>query len=759
MLNRLLFASLPTLFSLTLFFSAGLLFLVELMIAKMILPLFGGTPAVWNTCMMFFQIVLLAGYGYAHISGSKAGLNRQIVLHLAILCVACIVLPIAIPRQWGFALEVSPIGSILLLLLASVGLPFLVLSATAPLLQQWFSRTGHPLAGDPYFLYSASNLGSMLALISYPTWIEPHFRLIDQSRSWAIGYLIVLTLTVLCAGVTRKYRSAFSPEGKEKEDTPAGPCGNGVSCLTSRERVRWVLLAFVPSSLMLGVTTFLSTDIAAIPLFWIIPLSLYLLSFILVFARIPTLVHSAMVLSMPISIAALIFVNYSDVNLPKWAVFLFHIANFFLYCIVCHGEIARTRPAAKQLTEFYLWLSVGGMLGGIFNSLIAPVAFNTVLEYPLILILGALLLPVGNRKIAYPLRSWRSLLLYLGVPLILVPLTYWSTTNGYMWDMDLSRLPGILSITPKIFGLLMTYGLPVLLCYGLVFLKRPFLFGIGIAALLLTVVVSKDLNRDIVHRERSFFGVLTVTRDYSGTFMNLSHGTTLHGKQWLHPDKRHEPISYYHRKGPVGQVFSAFNGKKRKARIAVTGLGTGSIAAYAGPGQAIDFYEIDPAVKKISTDPAYFSFLSDCQADWKVILGDARLTLEKAPPHHYGIIILDAFSSDSIPVHLLTEEAIKLYFSKLTQDGVLLVHITNRYVNLTPVMAKLAEENGFAARLCDDEEDDAVGKDGSTWVLLARKENDFGGLSRKRDWVKIVPQKKINVWTDDFSNVLSVFKW
>jgi hypothetical protein len=293
----------------------------------------------------------------------------------------------------------------------------------------------------------------------------------------------------------------------------------------------------------------------------------------------------------------------------------------------------------------------------------------------------------------------------------------------------------------------------------LVFLRRPFLFGIGIAVLLLTVVVSKDLDRDIVHRERSFFGVLTVTRDSNGAFMNLSHGTTLHGKQWLNPDNRHEPLSYYHRKGPVGQVFSTFKGKKRKTRIAVTGLGTGSIAAYAERDQAIDFYEISPAVKKISTNPAYFSFLSDCRADWRIILGDARLTLAKAPPHHYGIIVLDAFSSDSIPVHLLTVEAFKLYFSKLTQDGVLLVHITNRYVNLTPVMAKLAEEYGFAARLCDDEEDDAIGKDGSTWVLLAKKENDFGGLSRKKEWGKIAPQKKIGVWTDDFSNVLSVFKW
>ena len=729
------------------------------MIAKFILPLFGGTPAIWNTCMMFFQMVLLAGYGYAHISGMKVGLTRQIILHLSILVAACIVLPISIPRQWGLSVEGSPIWTILLLLLGSVGLPFLVLSSTAPLLQQWFSRTGHPSAGDPYFLYSASNLGSMLALIGYPTWIEPHFRLVDQSRSWAFGYLIFLTLTVLCAGVTRRYRSICVAEGKEKEKATAGACVTDDSHLTCRERGHWVLLAFVPSSLMLGVTTFLSTDVAAIPLFWIIPLALYLLSFIIVFARIPAIVHSTMVLSMPISIAALIFVNYSDIDIPKWTVFIFHLMNFFLYCMVCHGEIARTRPATRQLTEFYLWLSVGGMLGGVFNSLIAPVAFNTVLEYPLILILGALLLPVGDRERVYKLRSWKGLLIYFGVPLVLVPLTYWSTANGDIKGMIPSWLPALLQVTPKTFDLFMAYGFPVLLCYGLAFLKRPFLFGIGIAALLLTVVVSKDLKRDIVHRERSFFGVLTVTRDYDGAFMNLSHGTTLHGKQWLNPFHRNEPVSYYHRKGPVGQVFSAFTGKKRKTRIAVTGLGTGSIAAYAGRGQKIDFYEIDPAVKKISTNPAYFSFLSDCKADWKVILGDGRLTMEKAPSHHYGIIILDAFSSDSIPVHLLTKEAVNLYFSKLTKDGLLLIHITNRYVNLAPVMAKLAEENGFAARLCDDEEDDDIGKDGSTWVLLAKREKGLGTLSRSNHWVKIAPREKVNVWTDDFSNILSVFKW
>jgi hypothetical protein len=759
MLGRLLFTSLPVLFSLTLFLSAGLLFLVELMIAKMILPLLGGTPSVWNTCMMFFQVMLLAGYGYAHISGTKAGVYRQIIIHLSILVVACIVLPVAIPRQWAPSAESNPIGGMLLLLLISVGPPFFVLSATAPLLQQWFARTGHPSAGDPYFLYSASNLGSMLALISYPTWIEPHFRLAQQSRSWSLGYVIFLALTVLCAAATKKYRSVCQPAGKETGGNPAGACAGEDSPPTYADRGRWILLAFVPSSLMLGVTTFLSTDVAAIPLFWVIPLSLYLLSFIIVFARVPAMVHSVSVLLLPFSIIALIFMNFSDIDIPKWVSFILHLATFFLYCMVCHGEIARTRPATGHLTEFYLLLSFGGMLGGVFNSLIAPVVFTAVFEYPLILILGAILLPVRNQRCVRTSRRWMDAPLYLAIPIVLVLFTYWSTANGHIVSETLSWLPDLLHIKPQTLDTVVSYGFPALVCCGLLFLRKPFLFGIGVAALMMTLVVSKDLKRDIVHRERSFFGVLTVTRDSDGSFMNLSHGTTLHGKQWLDPSKRPEPVSYYHRKGPVGEVFSEFSGRKKKTRIAVTGLGTGSLAAYAGPGQEIDFYEIDPAVKRISSLPAFFSFLSDCRAKWKVILGDARLTMEKAPPGHYGIIILDAFSSDSIPVHLLTKEAVNLYFSKLSRNGVLLIHITNRYVNLAPVLAKLADENGFSDRLRDDDTDAEIGKDGSTWVLLARNENDLGGISRNENWTKIEPRNTAAAWTDDFSNILSVFKW
>ena len=759
MLNRMLFSSLPALFSLTLFVSAGLLFIVELMIAKMILPLFGGTPAVWNTCMMFFQAVLLAGYGYAHLSGTKATLNRQILIHLAILLAACIVLPIAVSRHWATAAEESPIGAILLLLLISVGLPFFGISATAPLLQKWYARTGHPSAGDPYFLYSASNLGSMLALIGYPTLIEPHLRLVEQGHAWAVGYIFILALTALCAVASWKYRPLCVVEGTGEDNSGKGECVVDETRLTIRQRIWWVLLAFVPSSMMLGVTTFLSTDVAAIPLFWVIPLALYLLSFIIVFARVPAWIHKIMVLLLPVSLAALIFVNYSDLDIPKWVVFVFHLVNFFVICMVCHGEIARTRPSTTHLTEFYLWMSIGGVLGGIFNSLIAPVVFNTVLEYPLILVLGALLLPAGRQSRWRSLKNWQNGLLYLVAPLALGMLTYWATMGWNAYALDLSWLAGLLDVTPQVLYRSMAYGSLMLLCCGLVFLRRPFLFGIGIAAVLLTIVLAEDFKKVIVYRERSFFGVLTVMRDESGGLMTLSHGTTLHGIQRLEGPRRLEPAAYYHPQGPVGQVFAEFTGEKRKSRIAVTGLGTGSLAPYAGPGQAIDFYEIDPTVKKISTHPDYFTFLSSCRADWKVILGDARFTMAKAPPQAYGIIILDAFSSDAIPVHLLTREAVDLYFSKLRQDGVLLIHISNKYVDLAPVLARLAEESGYAARLGDDEEDDAVGKYGTTWVLLARREADFGGLSRSAAWKKLETREGVGFWTDDFSNILSVFKW
>ncbi|MDA8126243.1 MAG: hypothetical protein M0009_13780, partial [Deltaproteobacteria bacterium] len=589
----LLFAALPALYSLTLFVSAGLLFAVELMIAKMILPLFGGTPAVWNTCMMFFQALLLAGYAYAHLSGTRLALNRQITIHLATLAVACIFLPVTVPR--GLAPEAGghPTSWIILLLTLSVGLPFFGLSATTPLLQKWFTRTGHPSARDPYFLYSASNLGSMLTLLGYPLWIEPQLRLVDQGRAWAVVYVVLLLLSLLCALSVRRYAPLCALTG-EKENRAAGEeCKDREAPLSHWQRIYWVLLAFVPSSLMLGVTTFLSTDVAAIPLFWVVPLALYLLSFILVFARIPPWVHRIAIGLMPAALAAVIFADFSALAIPKGVIFTLHLLNLFVCAMVCHGQMARTRPAASHLTEFYLWMSVGGVLGGVFNSLAAPILFETVFEYPLILAGAALLLPVRQKRGPGAGSRWFSGALYVAAPSALGLAAYWVTAKGNASAWDLAWIAARTALTPEtLYGGLTCGGL-LLACLGLLFFRRPLLFGAGIAAVLLTMVMAKDLKENILHRERSFFGVLTVARDSREHYTYLSHGTTLHGMQRTDPWWRHEPVAYYHPQGPAGQAFAELPGASRNSPIAVTGLGAGSMVYFAGPGQPIDFYEID----------------------------------------------------------------------------------------------------------------------------------------------------------------------
>ena len=484
--------------------------------------------------MMFFQAVLLAGYGYAHISGTRAGRTRQIAVHLAILAAACIVLPIAVPRQWAPSPEGSPIGELLLLLLISVGPPFFVLSATAPLLQRWFARTGHPSAGDPYFLYSASNLGSMLALIGYPTWVEPHFRLAEQSRAWTVGYVVILLLTILCAGALWRYRSVCPPEGRPDGEGAAGACA-AVSPLTRGERGRWVLFAFVPSSLMLGVTSFLSTDVAAIPLFWVIPLALYLL-----------VLHHRLCpgsgpgppnrgpASAPVDDRAVPcgFRGYRHAEMDGFL----RSPREFLPRL--HGLPRGDRPDTAG----------SGASDGILSLAFRRRRARRHLQFPHRA--GCLYRPfrvppgpdprrpapagrhAGEARPVCEPGGGSSCI--IGVPLALVPLTHFSTRDSSLAGALYTSLPH-LHVMWSTFSAIVSYGVPALVCYGLVFLRKPFLFGIGFAALFMTVAVSKDLNRDIVHRERSFFGVLTVTRAADGTFMNLSHGTTLHGKQWLNP--------------------------------------------------------------------------------------------------------------------------------------------------------------------------------------------------------------------------------
>jgi hypothetical protein len=766
----------PVLFAVTLFLSATLMFWVELMIAKMILPKFGGTPAVWNTCMVFFQGGLLAGYAYAHVTTRWLGVRRQAILHSALLFFPLISLPIVVSEAWAPSPEKDPAPVLLGLLFLSVGLPFFVVAASAPLMQKWFTATGHSAGRDPYFLYAASNLGSMLVLLAYPTLIEPNLPLKLQSWVWAGEYGMLLLLGLACAWAVWR----FSPAENARKDPEDSPATDGEDSADYEpkpgiaRRLKWVALAFVPSSMMLGVTTYLSTDVAPIPLIWVVPLALYLLTFILVFSRLPYLVHVFLVWALPVLVLVQTFLMLSGVtgHLP-WLIPL-HLGTFFVVAMVCHGRLAQDRPSPRHLTEFYLWMSVGGVLGGLFNALLAPVVFKTFTEYYLVLVLACLLMAPWGRLWEKPL----SFGLDLALPAILGvfacglifqledPKIAQNETGEFIGQVKAALSTLLPADTPPSYSEvqnILEYGIPCLLCFILAY--RPLRLGLGLAAIMLasTYYTTKDERDSLMHRERGFFGILTITRDSHG-FHSLTHGHILHGMQRFEPESaRHEALTYYHRTGPIGQVFEAIIEPNHKEHIAVVGLGAGTMASYGEPGQEFTFYEINPAVERIARNPSYFTYLSDCRANWSVKLGDARLSLTQAPDHYYDLIAVDAFSSDAIPVHLITREAIELYFDKLREDGILALHISNRYLDLEPVARDLASDLGLLCRVENDnsrtEEEKQHGKSTSTWVLLVRQEADLGPLATDTRWRPPSDQLGPALWTDDFSNILEVFMW
>jgi spermidine synthase len=780
---------LPALFAATLFLSALLLFLVQPMVARMALPLLGGTPAVWNTCLVFFQAVLLAGYAYAHASTAYLGVRRQIVLHLILLAVPVLlllpivrdllpVLPITVRREWTPPGGDHPVPWLLGMLLVSVGLPFFLLSTSAPLLQKWFTHTGHPSARDPYFLYAASNLGSMLALFAYPVLLEPLLplrpdRWLSQSWLWTAGYLVLLALTVRCAWAVWKAPPAAEPAAAA--DAKATAAGSSPPASRVWTRLRWVALAFVPSSLMMGATTYVSQDLAAIPLLWIPPLALYLLSFILVFSRWPDRLHRAVVAAAPFALLLVVFLMESEVGLGIGMTIFVHLLVMFVVALVCHGELARSRPPARELTGFYLWMSLGGVLGGLFNALVAPVVFRGVVEYQLAMVFACLLLPrrapdrvgwLGRRippKLAVVWDAFQAALPGLVAFGLLALLVYPHLSPSVLQvranvaaetvrlDVEAAMPPGTLL---KLAG----YGVPVLLC--LFSRGRPVRFGLAVGALLLADAYWRLYSRPVVYQERSFFGVYKVLKIREGPFdcYQLFNGTTMHGVENLDPRFRDQPLAYFERTGPIGQVFAALGGKGAPGEIAVVGLGAGSLAAYPGKDQHLTFYDIDPAVERIAT--RYFDFLKDCRARGArcdVALGDGRLQLEKVPDGTLDLIVIDAFSSDSVPMHLLTREAVELYFRKLAPNGVVAFNISNRYLNLEPVLGNLADKLGRVGLGQNDQQvEGRPGKQASHWVVLARQPADLKGLDRR--WHRVATRPKVGVWTDDYSNLLSVFR-
>jgi SAM-dependent methyltransferase len=731
------------------FIGATLLFVVEPMFGKMALPLLGGSPAVWNTCMVFYQGALLAGYLYAHLAPKWLGVRRQAVFHLGLLLLILFTLPIGIFHGWTPPTNANPMAWLLLLLLLSVGLPFFAVSTTAPLLQKWFAQTSHDSAHDPYFLYGASNLGSLLALVAYPTIIEPYLRLHHQSWVWTGGYLVLTVLLSLCGILV--WRATGQNGAPISLAPPVAATGNdnpnpAASPPTSSQRVWWVLLAFAPSSLLLGVTTFLSTDIASVPLLWIVPLIIYLLTFVLVFARKPLIRHRIMVVLEPFFIIPLAVFFFIPNKTVLWQALPFHLLAFFVIAMVCHGELMHSRPAADYLTEFYLWISVGGVLGGIFNALLAPTLFNSVIEYPLIIVVACLLRPSLSPadKKSY---EWRwDILLPMIMAVILSLLV-----------QEIQTLPDRL----RLLTLFITGCAAGIFFYSFRF--RPWRLGLGMGVLIFAAIWFIAQPERVLLKERNFFGVSRVTEDTAGDYRILTHGSTIHGAQSLDPARRREPLTYYHRSGPLGQVFAVFSGPQAQQEVAVIGLGTGTIACYGQVGQHLIFYEIDPAVERIARDPRYFTYLSDCPAQVKVILGDARLSLRDAPESCYDMIILDAFSSDAIPIHLVTREAIRLYLAKLKPGGILVFHTSNRFLDLNPVLGNLARNAGLVALYNSDtmlnDEDRKNKKSASIWVVMARTLDDLRALARDQRWHTVPVHPGVGLWTDDFSNILSVFSW
>jgi hypothetical protein len=794
---------LPFLFAITMFVSAGLLFCVQPMIAKMILPILGGSPAVWIICMLFFQALLLAGYVWAHWVTSWSQARRQAVVQIVLILLPLVlmILPIRITASEIASVPHSeyPTAWLIRVLLLAVGLPFFVLSTTAPLLQKWLAAVGHAGGKDPYYLYGASNLGSMLALLGYPLWMEPRFSLGGQSWVWTTGYAVLVLLMIVSTIVIWKNGASASSNFMSEED-PSAKTGDETSFinpqssfldspLSWKRRLRWLVLAFVPSSMMLGVTMYLTTDIAPIPLLWVIPLAIYLLTFILVFARWVIVPHWLMVRVLPVVGLILMFLLFAeDMKPPIWLLIPLHLLMLFTTAMVCHGELARNRPPAARLTEFYLWLALGGVLGGIFNGIIAPVIFRRVLEYPLAIILACLLRPpfqirnpkskIQNRFEAQNLKSETKLKRALRTLMFRISSLFRISDFGVrisasptLLDWALPLLLGLLAcalvfLLPRLglrsaqWSVGLMAGVPAVICYF--FVDRPLRFALGLGAMMLAGFFYTGIQGKTIFLERNFFGVVRVTQDRNGEYRQVVHGNTIHGRQSLDPARRHEPLAYFHKTGPIGKAFDFFNPNHPTARIGVIGLGAGSLACYALPEQKWTFYEIDPAVEYIADH--YFTFLTDCKAGRPdVIIGDARLRLQEAPDGCYDMIVLDAFSSDVVPIHLLTREALQLYLSKLNPAGILCFHCSSRYLELKPVLANLARDAGLACIAREDlnvtSAEKKEGKEPSQWVMMAWPGTDLDKLTKRGLWERMPGQHGVRVWTDDYSNILQVFKW
>jgi len=733
---------LAVIFTATIFLSATLLFSVQPMFTKLILPLLGGASNVWNTAMVFFQAMLLGGYIYAHLVSKYLPVKAQIAVHACVTMSGFLFLPLAVPADIVLPASGMPTFWLLGLFGITVGLPFFALSANAPLLQRWFSLTDHRDADDPYFLYSASNAASLIILCAYPFIIEPNTRLGGQTFSWAIGYAGLLVMLLMTAFVfTRRLAPVVKTVETHTKSIEA----------SWKQKAFWIFLAFLPSSLMLGVTSYMTNNIASTPFLWIMPLALYLLTFVIVFARKPMVSASGLSKLFP-WVVIVGFLLIAPINTMEFAGFHFSTSPppivkipmllivYFLISLYCHAILVEKRPAATGLTEFYILMSVGGVLGGIFNALIAPVIFNAIYEFILVLALVLFLRPTGIEMPKAGEKPWQ--LFFIGLAAAAI--------NAWLLLSSGSDLPLVIFITVGIVAIAsMRFDFSRIIKVGM------------LAGLAVVAIAFDPLGSDSLYKDRSFYSLLAVQANEGehGTIHKFVHGDTSHNYQLRDPALQKIPTSYYVEGGSIHVSIEALRKKLGgNIDVAVVGLGAGAMVCYEQPGDDWMYFEIDPAVVDLARNAKYFSYIESCAPNADIRIGDARQKLNDVPEKALDMIVIDAFSSNSIPAHLVTREALALYQSRMTDEGLVFFHTSNKMLDVTSVVDRLAEDAGLTARYIDLDEfpGNPYAEYGAraTGILMgpdAIMQSVTSGDERFLEWTS---SRHVKVWTDDYSSVV-----
>ena len=740
-------------FAATIFVSATLLFACQPLVARMIVPLLGGAPSVWIVCSLCFQALVLGGYAYAHVVTSRLSLRAQVVMQVAIIAIALMTLPVSIDEKLALELTAKSYSlGVLAVLLRSVGLPFFVLSTSAPLVQRWFAEAGEK---DPYFLYAASNAGSMLALLGYPFVIEPLLGLADQSRALFVGYAVYGVLIAICAvTLVRRARSApiaisLGVPAVAIDDVDPTPESE-----RWKQRLLWLGLSFAPSSLLLGVTDFITTDIASIPLLWVVPLATYLATFIVAFAKKEVLSRRFVARAFALVAGVTVMSMIAEVVRPAWLIVMFHVGLLFIAGVACHGALASRRPHVSRLTEFFLLMSVGGVLGGIFNGLVAPAIFRDLYEYPIAIFAAGLGRALVMRDDPETKKETTARGLGLGLVLPASALLLTLIVRAVKKDVSIPAyavLFGIAAVTAFVWST-----------------KYPIRFAVAIAGLLLCTIGFGPSASDLLHKERDFFGTLKVRTVDDGKFRILTFGTTIHGAQYTDPSRSRSPVINFHPSGPAGDLMGplpddpAYSSAPPR-RIGVIGLGIGGLTGYARPGDEWTYFELNPAIVRVAKE--HYTLLSSMPERTKldIEVGDARLRLRDGAAARFDVLVMDAFSSDAIPVHLMTREAIAVNVRAMVPGGLLIAHVSNRHLALAPVVAALAKDAGLHAIVRWDgrvtAEQEKGFKTASLWTAMSADPARLEAIKAKSPgWKTLDAPPGQKIWTDDYADVLGAMK-